>query len=313
MGASSGLAVIIVSYNTCSLLRRCLQSIFVQRGIDGQVSASGEGRAGARRSQETALHVIVVDNASADGSPDMVRAEFPAVDLLGLDRNLGFAAANNLALRSLGFERADTGDRLPEHVLFVNPDTEARDGAVAQLQAFLRATPQAGVVGPALVYPDGSFQHSAFRFPTLWQIWLDFFSWPGRFVESRLNGRYPREQYTIGQPFQIDHPLGAAFMTRARVIQDVGLMDEGFFMYAEEIDWCMRVKQAGWRIFCVPSATIVHHSAASTRQCSDQMNEALWRSRFRLFEKHYSPLFVCAARFLARWGAWHQRRRVSVP
>ncbi len=315
MCATSDLAVIIVSYNTCTLLRRCLQSVFAQQGIEARVTGSGEGRAGARRSQEVFrqqgadAQVIVVDNASADGSPDMVRAEFPAVDLLSLDRNLGFAAANNLALRGLGFERGEAGDRVPEHILFLNPDTEVRDGAVAHLQDFLRATPQAGVVGPALVYPDGSFQHSAFRFPTLWQIWFDFFPWPGRFVESRLNGRYPREQYTVGRPFQIDHPLGAAFMTRAQVIQQVGLMDEGFFMYAEEIDWCIRVKRAGWTIYCVPSATIVHHSAASTRQFRGQMNEALWQSRFRLFEKHYSPLFVRAARSLARWGTWHRQRR----
>ena len=272
------LAVIIVSYNTCSMLRNCLCTL----------EASSQG----------ALSVWVVDNASNDGSAEMVRSEFPYVHLVQAGRNLGFAAANNLALRRLGFGSAASSAQMPEYVLFLNPDTEVHTNAVAQMRAFLYTTPRAGVVGPALVYPDGSFQHSAFRFPTLWQVWFDLVQWPGRFVESPLNGRYPRALYDSGEPFIIDHPLGAAFMTRAQVIQQVGLMDERFFMYAEEIDWCMRVKRAGWEIYCLPTAVIMHHGGGSTRQQPTYMNELLWHSRFRLFEKHYGKLFAWAARLL---------------
>ncbi len=272
------LAIIIVSYNTCTLLRNCLRAL----------GSSSQGLPA----------IWVVDNASRDGSAEMVRAEFPHVHLVEPRRNLGFAAANNLALRQIGFGSAAPSAQLPEYVLFLNPDTEVCTNALARLRAFLHATPRAGVVGPALSYPDGSFQHSAFRFPTLWQVWFDLVQWPGRFVESPLNGRYPRALYTSGQPFPIDHPLGAAFMTRAQVIQQVGLMDEGFFMYAEEIDWCMRVKRAGWEIYCLPTAMVMHYGGGSTRQQLAHMNEVLWHSRFRLFEKHYGRLFTWAARLL---------------
>jgi N-acetylglucosaminyl-diphospho-decaprenol L-rhamnosyltransferase len=242
----------------------------------------------------------------------MVRLEFPQVRLLTLDCNLGFAAANNVALRTMGFGAGTADSDVPEYVLFLNPDTEVCGDAIARMRDFLGAVPEAGVVGPALIYPDGGFQHSGFRFPTLCQIWFDFFAWPGRFVESPLNGRYPRALYALGQPFTIDHPLGAAFMTRAAVIQQVGLMDEGFFMYAEEIDWCMRVKCAGWHVYCLPAATVVHHGGGSTRQYRGQMNAALWRSRLRLFDKHYSRPFNWAAQVLVRLGRWRQARQASL-
>jgi hypothetical protein len=142
----------------------------------------------------------------------------------------------------------------------------------------------------------------------LWQIWFDFFPWPGRLVESPLNGRYPRAQYASGKPFAVDHPLGAAFLVRAAVVRQVGLMDEGFFMYAEEIDWCLRARRAGWEIYCLPTAVVAHHGGGSTRHYRRQMDDALWHSRFRLFDKHYGPLFRVAARVLARGGMYYRAR-----
>ena len=290
------LAVIVVSYNTRSMLRACLRSL--HPACVGPASATLE------------VQVWVVDNASSDGSADMVRVEFPWVHLLALDRNLGFAGGNNAALRELGFDTPSGSRRpAPGFVLFLNPDTEVQGDALAQMADFLCANDRAGVVGAGLVYPDGTFQHSAFRFPTLWQIWFDFFPRPGRLLDSSLNGRYPRRLYRAGHPFAIDHPLGAAMMTRAEVIHQVGPMDEGFFMYAEEIDWCMRVKEAGWDIFCLPRAKIVHHAGGSTRQFRDEMFVALWRSRFRLFDKHYGATFNRAARLLVRLGLWAETRR----
>ncbi len=275
------LAIIIVSYNTCNLLRSCLRSL-------------------ALPPSSYPPSIWVVDNASNDGSAEMVQSEFPRTHLIQAGRNLGFAAANNLALRQLGFDGVSSGKWVPDYVLFLNPDTEANIEALLRMRAFLHVTPHAGVVGPSLIYPDGSFQHSAFRFPTLFQVWFDLVQWPGRFVESPLNGRYPRTLYAAGEPFRIDHPLGAAFMARADVIRHVGLMDERFFMYAEEVDWCLRVKKAGWQIYCLPATVIVHHGGGSTRQQPARMNELLWQSRFRLFEKHYGKLFTWAARLLVR-------------
>ncbi len=288
------LAIIIVSYNTRDMLRACLHSVYSglpQAGLDVQV--------------------WIVDNASSDGSPGMVRAEFPQTRLLAMDHNLGFASANNVALRELGFDASSGSQSLPAPrlVLFLNPDTEIEGSALTKMARALRTVEKAGVVGASLVYPDGRFQHSAFRFPTLWQIWFDFFPRPARLLNSRLNGRYPRRLYEAGRPFAMDHPLGAAMMTRADVIQRVGLMDEGFFMYAEEVDWCMRVKKAGWNVYCVPTAKIVHHAGGSTRQFRDEMFVALWRSRFRLFNKHYGPVFNLTARLLVRLGLWAEMRR----
>lgn len=288
------LAIIIVSYNTCDILRACLRSAYAgltQAFFDAQV--------------------WVVDNASSDGSPGMVRAEFPQTRLLALDHNLGFAAGNNMALRELGFGAAPGPQSrpAPSLVLFLNPDTEIQGNTVGEMAHVLRTVEKAGVVGANLVYPDGRFQHSAFHFPTLWQIWFDFFPRPARLLNSPLNGRYPRRLYEAGRPFAMDHPLGAAMMTRADVIQRVGLMDEGFFMYAEEIDWCMRVKKAGWDVYCVPAAKIVHHAGGSTRQFRDEMFIALWRSRFRLFNKHYGLVFNLAARLLVRLGLRAEMRR----
>jgi GT2 family glycosyltransferase len=288
--SGTDLAIVIVSYNTRDILRTCLRSLY-----------------GALTRSTGNAQVWVVDNASSDGSPDMVRSEFPQTQVLEQEQNLGFAAGNNVALRELGFSgaRAVRSD----HVLFLNPDTEVLGEALEHMSKLLRTTEGAGVVGASLVYADGGFQHSAFHFPTLWQIWFDFFPWPARLLDSPVNGRYARGLYRAGRPFVIDHPLGAAMMARAEVIQQVGLMDEGFFMYAEEIDWCMRVKKAGWEVYCVPTAQILHHGGGSTRQFRDEMFIALWRSRFRLFEKHYGALFNWTARRLVRLGVAAESRR----
>jgi N-acetylglucosaminyl-diphospho-decaprenol L-rhamnosyltransferase len=286
----TNLAIIVVSYNTCDMLRACLRSVYA-----GLAYFAAEAQ------------VWVVDNASGDGSPAMVRAEFPQAQLLALEENLGFAAGNNAALRELGFGTA-AGQQLGD-VLFLNPDTEVQGNALVQMAGELRRREKAGVVGAGLVYPDGRFQHSAFRFPTLLQIWFDFFPRPARLLDTRLNGRYPRTLYEAHKPFPVDHPLGAAMMTRAEVIHEVGLMDERFFMYAEEIDWCFRVKRAGWDIYCVPTAQIVHHAGGSTRHFRDEMYVALWRSRFLLFQKHYGPVFNLTARLLVRLGLAAEVRR----
>ncbi|MBC8254382.1 MAG: glycosyltransferase family 2 protein [Ardenticatenia bacterium] len=237
----------------------------------------------------------------------MVRTESPEARLVPTGRTWGFAGGNTAALRARGFAVEGSDKALPgiaDYVLFHTSDPEGQEDAFSRMLDFLRANPPVGVVGAALVYPDGGVQHSAFHFPTLPQVWFDFFAWPGRFIDSPVNGRYPRSLYVAGDPFPVDHPLGAAMMTRAEVIRQVGFMDEDFFMYAEEIDWCMQVKRRGWDVYCVPSARIVHHSGASTRQAWDQMTEMLWRSRFHLFEKHYSLVFNLAARLLVRLGRW---------
>jgi N-acetylglucosaminyl-diphospho-decaprenol L-rhamnosyltransferase len=282
------LTIITVSYNTCDLLADCLQSVVTaleRSGLEGDV--------------------WVVDNASADGSADMVRQQFPAVHLIAHDENLGFGAGNNLALRAMGF-----GDQVtPRHVLFLNPDTRVTDDALGVMVRFLDSTPGAGAAGAQLVHGDGSFQHSAFHFPGLTQIFLDFFPVHHRLADSLVNGRYSRRLYEAGRPFPVDHPLGAALMVRGETLARVGSFDERFFMYCEEIDLCRRIKAAGWEVYCVPQAQIVHLVGQSTGQFREQMFVALWRSRFLMFDKHEGVTFCWAARRLVGLGLWAQTRR----
>jgi N-acetylglucosaminyl-diphospho-decaprenol L-rhamnosyltransferase len=287
------LSIVIVSFNTRQLLKECLDSVY----------------AGLAESPLTS-EVIVVDNASQDGSASMVRKHFPQVRLIANEDNRGFAAANNQALSALGYGAGDTPHPSPpKYVMLLNPDTIVGGSALTTLVRFMDENPRAGACGARLLHSDGRFQHSAFAFPTLFQVFLDFFPLNYRLTDSRLNGRYPRRLYQADQPFPVDHPLGAALMVRREAIEQVGLLDERFFIYCEEIDWCLRIKAAGWSIWCVPEAEIVHHVAQSTGQFRDQMLVALWKSRYQLFEKHYSRLFQWMARCIVRLGLWAEARR----
>jgi GT2 family glycosyltransferase len=261
------ISVVVVSYNVAPLLARCLEAI--------------------RAHPVPGMEVLVVDNASSDGSAALVRDGFPEATLLANPRNLGFGAACNQALRR------SSG----RYVLFVNPDAEVQGESLSGLVRFLDAHPRAAAAGGRLRHADGSFQHSAFCFPTLAQVFLDTFPLNWRLQESRLNGRYPRAWDTTA--FRIDFPLGAFFAVRREAADEVGLFDEGYFMYVEEVDWCYRFKRAGWEVWHCPDALAVHHGGRSTAQHPAAMLAELQRSRWRFYRKHYSPAFRAAARALA--------------
>lgn len=271
MTAQITIGVAIVSYNTCELLRACLESL---------------------RTCRLPLRIIVVDSASQDGSAAMVRTTFPTVDLIALDHNCGFAVGTNLGLRHLL-------DRATDYLLLLNPDTIVHDSAIETLVAFLETHPRVGAVGPRLLNPDGSIQAAAFRFPTLAMSLLDLFPpgeiLPGRLYGSHWHGRYRQERTTT--PFPIDHPLGACILARRTIVEQIGLLDDNFFMYAEEVDWCYRIRQAGWAIWHVPQAHVTHIGGAATRQFRHRMQIALYQSRLRFFRKHYTQRFI-------RWHTW---------
>jgi N-acetylglucosaminyl-diphospho-decaprenol L-rhamnosyltransferase len=336
------LAVIVVSYNVRDLLRRCLHSLMQ-----------------AARSDANSLdvQVIVVDNASSDGSAEMVTSEFPQVHLIASQENLGFTRANNLALQKLGFsteeergeeergeeergeeERVERKEKSafpapssrspfflnaapppakPDYVLLLNPDAEVTNDALPRLVNFLEQTPHAAVCGAELRYSDGSFQHGAFRFPGLFQVLFDLFpplGVPGgyRLLNSRLNGRYPATWWSRGEPFPVDFVLGAAMLVRGAAIDAVGGLDEGYWMYCEEMDWCRRFRRAGWSIYALPNARVIHHEAQSSRQWRWESQVHLWRSRFRFYAKYrddFPPGTLAMIRLLVRAGmAWEARR-----
>lgn len=265
-------AVVIVSYNVRALLDACLASVRRSLSLTPGLRAD----------------VWVVDNGSTDGSAELIQSRYPEARLLTGHGNIGFSAANNLAI-----ERTNA-----RHLLLLNPDTEVRDDTIGHLVSFMDAHPRAGVAGCRLVYPDGSFQHSHFAFPSLLQVVLDLYPVHHRLTESRWNGRSPRRAYDLVR--EVGHPLGACFVVRREVVNQVGAFDEDYFMYCEEIDWCWRIRRAGWRIYHTPGATVVHHGGQSTGQRRGPMLVALHRSRLRFFERQYGRTFAWLARTLVR-------------
>lgn len=281
------LGVVIVHYNTPVLLRGCL---------------------GALRGCAMPLQVVVVDNASADRTVEALPAEFPEVRFLFNAENRGFAAASNQGIRALADLTPSPGREVGEGpILLLNPDTVPQPGALEALVDFLESHPRAGAAGPRLLHPDGSLQENAFTFPTLPMSFLDFFPLHGRLYHSRLNGRYPERR--AGAPFPIDHPLGACLLLRGAALEQVGLLDEGYFMYVEEVDLCYRLKRAGWEVWQVPAARVMHYGGQSTQQMPERMFLELHRSRYRFFRRHYPPAFLLLHRAIVRLGLWWRARQ----
>lgn len=275
------LAVVIVSWNVRELLLTCLRSL--RQDLE-QSNLQAE--------------IWVVDNASEDGTPAAVAEQFPDVRLLASTENLGFARGNNLVLRQIV-----QGSWAPSRYMWLlNPDTEVLAGATQTLIEFMDQEPRAGIAGPLLLHADGALQHCAFRFPGLVQLTFDLFRLPPRLYDTRLNGRYPVRTYVRGKPFLVDHPLGAAMMVRTEAVAQVGLLDERYAMYCEEIDWCWRMRRAGWLAYCVPAARVVHHGGRSAAQVPLSSFVHLWTSRAYLYTQHHGPLTRRLARLLVNAG-----------
>ncbi len=262
------LFILIVSWNVRERLRACLASL--------------RAYPSARCPQQ----IIVVDNASTDGSADMVRAEFPEVQLIANPTNRGFTGGNNDGLRWIQTMSAQS-EIAPRYVLLLNPDTEVTPSALDALIACAEAQPQAAVVGPQLRYPDGRLQSSRRRFPTL--LTAIFESTPlQRHAPRSLLARYYALDLADDQPAEVDWVVGAAMLVRWAALQEVGWLDEQtFFMYSEELDWCRRFKRSGWRVLYCPSAQVIHHEAQSSGQAVAQRIVHFNASKVRYFAKHH--------------------------
>jgi GT2 family glycosyltransferase len=248
-------SIILVSWNTRDLLLACLASL--------------PGAVGALRAD-----VWVVDNGSADGSAAAVRAGYPSVNLIVNARNAGFAHANNQAIA------ASAG----RYVLLLNSDTVAAPGAIERLVGFADAHPAAGCVGPRLLNPDGSFQGSFADFPSLASELLSASGLGVRLIRREYPSYGPRQSRAARR---VGYIQGACMLVRRAAIAQIGPMDEQYFMYSEEVDWCLRLQRAGWEIWYTPDAQIVHYGGQSTRQVRRAMVQALYRSKVRFFQKYY--------------------------
>ncbi len=282
------LGIIIVSWNTRDYLRRCLQTVLASEG-------------GLR------LRVVVVDNGSTDGSAEMVAAEFPSVTLIAGHGNVGYPAGNNLGLRALGFAGSGPAPDAPPYTLLLNPDTEVPPRAFADLLTYLDAHPAVGVIGPRLYLRDGSLDLACRRsLPTpavaLWRM----IGFSRLFPRSRVFGRYNLTYLDERQITEVGSVVGAFMLVRRSPIEQVGLMDERFFMYGEDLDWCKRIAEAGWKIIYYPPVEVLHVKRAASRQNPRARREFV-RAFLLFYDKHYRrqtpwPAHLLVLAGIALWG-----------
>lgn len=254
------LSIVIVNYNTKDLLRDCLASVLESRGL-------------------RSFEVTVVDNASSDGSADMVREEFAQVRLIASPVNGGYSYANNLGLQAVQ----------ARHYLLLNPDTIVPPSALAEMVAYMDSKPDAGAAGPRLVLADGSLDLACRRsFPTPAVSFYRFSGLSRLFPKSRRFGRYNMTFLDPDEEAEVDSVVGAFMLVRGEALEQVGLLDEDFFMYGEDLDWAYRMKQVGWKVYYNPAVTVLHYKRASSRHSKRAQFEFV-RAMYVFYRKHYAP------------------------
>lgn len=230
-------SIVIVNWKVKDLLRRCLESVY-------------------RETKGVSFEVLVADNDSHDGSVEMLLKDFPQVTLFANNRNLGFAAGNNPAMAQA------QGD----FVLLLNPDTELKDDAISAMVGWMRKNPHAAIMGPRLEGGDGRLQPSVRAFPTLASQSLIMLK-----LHHVLRGagplrRYFADGFDYAKAAPVDQVMGAAFLIRKELMHEIGLLDERFFIWFEEVDYCKRAKDAGFQVWYAPAATVVHRGGESFAQ-----------------------------------------------
>lgn len=284
------LSVVIVSWNVKALLRKCLLSLAASEGW-GLWRSDAPPSAEARRT----LEVWVVDNASSDGSREMLQQEFPDVGLVASTENLGFTRANNV-----GIERCRG-----RYIMLLNPDTEVAADALSVLVDYLDGTEDVGIVGPKILDSDGEVQPSRRRFPTFGTAFVESTVLQQWFPRNRALARYYMWDKPDDTLQDVDWLEGACLVARRAVIEDVGGLDERFFMYSEELDWCQRAKEAGWRVVYVPTARITHHGGKSSEQVAAAKHIHFQRSKIAYYTKRFGSLRGALLRwFLLGMYAW---------
>ncbi len=260
------LSIVIVNYNTEKLLKSCLESVYA--GSNG-----------------TPLDIWVVDNHSRDDSVAMVKSLFPRVKVIENPSNVGFSRANNLVISQ---SRSD-------FILLLNPDTVIIDDAIERVVKFMREHPEVGIVGCKVLNRDGTLQLACRRsIPTPEVAFYRLTGLSRLFPQSRTMARYNMTYESPDRTHEVDAVSGAFLMIRRDVVDQIGPLDERFFMYGEELDWCLRAKRAGWTVMYYPEARIVHYKGESTKYNSRKAAVEFYRAMFLFHKKHfaanYSPV-----------------------
>ena len=250
------LSIIIVNWNTKEYLLPCLREIF-------------------ERGQGMSREVILIDNGSGDGSGDEVKKSFPSVHVIQNEENLGFAKAVNQGLKT------SSG----RYILLLNPDTRVKNDTTERLVSFMESCSDAAVAGAQLLNADGSKQNSIANFPSLASELLNKSLLRWLFPE-----KFPGKGRNYSEPFEVDSVIGACMMVRREAMKQVGLLDEDYFLFLEETDWCYRMRKAGWRVYHVPQAEVYHFQGKGAEKEKKRAKVEYYRSRSLFFKKHRGTL-----------------------
>jgi hypothetical protein len=258
-GPGPVVSVVIVAHESRAHLLSCLGAVHAQ-------------------SDAPPWEVVLVDNASRDGGPELARRTFPAIRVVAAAHNLGFAGGVNLGVRHAR----------GRYVLLLNPDAILQPGALRRLADFLETTPEAGLAGPKLLDPDGSLQLSCRRFPGRWTVFAHRYAWLTRALPGNpATRRYLLTDWDHASTRPVDWVSGACMLVRRAALAEVGGLDEGFFLFAEDVDLCKRLWAAGWHVYYVPEALAIHHVGISARRDSARLVLARHRSMLRYHHKHF--------------------------
>jgi len=255
------LSVIIVTWNSQEFIRNCLDSIFLSQG-------------------NFSREIIVVDNDSFDETAKIIEQLYPQVNLIQNKKNLGYAKANNQ-----GIEKTRG-----EYILLLNPDTQVLEDSLSLMCEFMEENPEVGALGPKLLNPDKSVQASCREFPSFSTLIWEFFGLSRLFPRSRVFSRWRMGYFNFDKQREVDQPMGSCLLLRRATLEDVGILDENFAMFFNDVDLCFRIKKSGWRIYFYPEAKVIHHKGASTRKAKVRM---IWLSHlafYKFFKKHKAGL-----------------------
>ncbi len=259
------ISVVIVTWNARAYTEECLRSLF-----------SGN--------LEQRVEVIVVDNASTDGTPEMIRSAFPKVNLIETGANLGFAKGNNIGIRHAS----------GNYICLINSDVNVPPDCLSKLRQYMEQNPRVGLVGPKMLGPDGTARRSGMRFPSVWNSFLRAFALDSMFKGSKLFGGLLMSDFKFDRTRDIEVLNGWFWMTRKEALDEVGPLDERFFMYGEDIDWCKRFQLAGWRVVFFADAEAVHYGGGSSANAPVRFFVELHRANLQYWQKYHGP----AARLL---------------
>ncbi len=264
------LSIIIVNWNTRDLLTQCLESIFKRvRGVD--------------------FEVLVVDNGSTDGSGSKAKKAVPSIRFIESEKNVGFAKAANQGILKTS----------EKYVLLLNPDTQVKDEAIERLVTFMDTHLEAGIAGAQLLNSDGSKQNSIANFPSLA---TELFN--KSLLRRLFPKKFPGKEKNYPEPVEVDSVIGACMMVRRDALDQIGLLDENYFLFLEETDWCYRMRKAGWKIYHVPQAEIYHFQGKSAEIEKKKARVEYFRSRYHFFKKNRGRLqwFILLTGLLIRLG-----------